>query len=155
MKRRHLRADAIRFCEDVRRRRPETAFSADFIAGFPTESETMFEASLRLIEECGLARAHVFPFSPRPGAPAARLPQIATEITRERAARFREASNRAWSRHLGGKVGKTLDVLMERGGVGRAEDFTPVKMEGIAPGALSVAFIESSDGRELKGLALP
>jgi len=151
MKRRHSRRDAIRFCEDVRLRRPEAAFSADFIVGFPTETEAMFEGSLSLIEECGLARAHVFPFSPRPGTPAERMPQVPGDVGRERAARLRGASDKAWSRHLGAKVGKTVEVLMERGGVGRAEDFTPVRMAGVAPGAFAQAFVESSVGRELKG----
>jgi threonylcarbamoyladenosine tRNA methylthiotransferase MtaB len=151
MKRRHRRADAIRFCEELRRRRPDMTFSADIIVGFPTENETMFEGSLGLVEDCGLARAHVFPFSPRPGTPAARMPQVAGEATRERAQRLREASDKAWARHLETRVGRTLPVLVERGGTGRAEDFTPVRIDGVTPGTTCEAFIAASDGRELKG----
>jgi threonylcarbamoyladenosine tRNA methylthiotransferase MtaB len=154
MKRRHNRADAVRFCEAARRRRPDMAFSADVIVGFPTESEKMFEGSLRLIEDCGLARAHVFPFSSRPGAPAARMPQIPGDVARQRAARLRQASDEAWAQRLEAKIGRTLSVLMERGGVGRAEDFTPLRIEGVAPGTICDAYIEASDGRELKGRAL-
>jgi threonylcarbamoyladenosine tRNA methylthiotransferase MtaB len=127
------------------------AFSADFIAGFPTETEEMFERSLRLIEECGLARAHVFPYSARSGTPAARIPQTPSEVARARAARLREASDRAWSRHLNARVGARLKALAERGGLARAEDFTPIRMPGVAPGVICEAFIEATDGRELKG----
>ena len=153
MKRRHDRADAVRFCEEARRRRPDIAFSADIIVGFPTESEAMFENSLRLIEDCGLARAHVFPFSPRPGTPAARMPQVPMAIARERAARLRQASDAAWAKRLAGHIGRAAPILMERGGIGRMEDFTPVRLDGAAPGAICAAFIEASDGRELQGRA--
>jgi threonylcarbamoyladenosine tRNA methylthiotransferase MtaB len=151
MKRRHSRADAVRFCEEVRRRRPDTAFTADVIVGFPTETEAMFASSLRLVEDCGLARAHVFPFSPRPGTPAARMPQVPGDIARERAARLRETSDGAWSRRLEAKVGHAFSVLMERGGAGRTEDFTPLRVDGIAPGAMCDVLVDASDGRELKG----
>jgi threonylcarbamoyladenosine tRNA methylthiotransferase MtaB len=154
MKRRHSRADAVRFCEAARRRRPDLAFTADVIVGFPTESEQMFEGSLRLIEDCGLARAHVFPFSSRPGAPAARMPQVPGDVARERAARLRRASDVAWALRLATKVGRTMSVLMERGGVGRAEDFTPLRIDGVAPGTICEALVEASDGRELSGRAL-
>jgi threonylcarbamoyladenosine tRNA methylthiotransferase MtaB len=154
MKRRHSREDSVRFCDAVRRRRPEAAFSADVIVGFPTESEDMFQGSLRLIEDCGLSRAHVFPFSPRPGTPAARMPQIPGDVARERAARLREASDAAWSRRLETKLGRTLKVLMERGGTGRSEDFTPVRVEGVVPGVMADVLVEASDRRELKGRAL-
>ena len=90
MKRRHLRADAIAFCEQVRRLRPDVVFGGDIIAGFPTESEDMFARSLDLVEECGLTHLHVFPFSPRPGTPAARMPQVAREVVKERARRLRD-----------------------------------------------------------------
>ncbi len=154
MKRRHSRADAVRFCDSARHSRPDIAFSADIIVGFPTENETMFEGSLRLIEDCGLARAHVFPFSSRPGTPAARMPQVPGDIARERAARLREASDAAWARRLAAKVGRAEPILMERGGVGRMADFTPVKVDDVAPGAICEALIEASDGRELKGRAI-
>jgi len=151
MKRRHSRADAVRFCDSTRRRRPDLAFSADIIVGFPTETEAMFVGSLRLIDDCGLARAHVFPFSPRPGTPAARMPQVPGDVARERAARLREASDAAWARRLEAKIGRAATILMERGGVGRMADFTPVRVDGAAPGAICEALIEASDGRELKG----
>ena len=129
------------------------AFSADVIVGFPTESEAMFEGSLRLIEDCGLARAHVFPYSPRPGTPAVRMPQVPGDVARERAARLREASDAAWARRLETNVGRFLKVLMERGGAGRSEDFTRVRVEGVAAGTMRDVLIEASDGRELKGRA--
>jgi threonylcarbamoyladenosine tRNA methylthiotransferase MtaB len=151
MKRRHSRADSVRFCREVRRLRPEMAFSADVIVGFPTETEDMFSGSLGLIEDCGLARTHVFPFSPRPGTPAARMPPTPGDVVRRRAARLREASDVAWAGHLETRVGQTLQVLMERGGVGRAEDFTPVRVEGVEPGALRDVLVEANDRRELKG----
>jgi threonylcarbamoyladenosine tRNA methylthiotransferase MtaB len=151
MKRRHSRQDSVRFCEQVRRARPDMAFSADIIVGFPTETEDMFEGSLRLIDDCGLSRAHVFPFSPRPGTPAARMPQARGEVVRERAARLREASDQAWARRLEAKVGRTLSVLMERGGIGRAEDFTPVRVEDVAPGTLCNVIVEANERGELGG----
>ena len=100
MKRRHTRSEAIEFCETVRRLRPDAAFGADLIAGFPTETEDMFENSLRLVDECGLTFLHVFPFSPRPGAPAARMPQIARETIKDRAQRLRAAGQKALDRFL-------------------------------------------------------
>jgi threonylcarbamoyladenosine tRNA methylthiotransferase MtaB len=151
MKRRHSRADAVRFCADARRRRPDIAFSADVIVGFPTETEAMFAGSLALIEDCGLARAHVFPYSPRPGTPAARMPPVPSEFVRSRAARLREASDAAWARRLAGFVGRTAPILMERGGLGRMEDFTPVRFDAAA-GVICEVFIDGSDGRELRGL---
>ena len=95
MKRRHLRADAIAFCDQVRRLRPDVVFGADIIAGFPTETEAMFARSLDLVDECGLTHLHVFPFSPRPGTPAARMPQVAREVVKERARRLREKGEAA------------------------------------------------------------
>jgi threonylcarbamoyladenosine tRNA methylthiotransferase MtaB len=154
MKRRHSRADAVRFCDQTRDRRPDIAFSADIIVGFPTETEAMFEGSLRLVEDCDLARAHVFPFSPRPGTPAARMPQVPGDVARERATRLREASDAAWARRLDAKIGRAAPILMERGGVGRMADFTPVRVDGLAPGAICEALIEATDGRELKGRAI-
>jgi threonylcarbamoyladenosine tRNA methylthiotransferase MtaB len=151
MKRRHSRADAVRFCADARRRRPDIAFSADVIVGFPTETEAMFAGSLALIEDCGLARAHVFPYSPRPGTPAARIPPVTNEIVRLRAARLREVSDAAWAQRLASHVGRTAPILMERGGIGRMEDFTPVRFDA-PPGAIREVFIDGSDGRELRGL---
>ncbi len=134
MKRRHSRADSVAFCADLRRLRPDMVFGADLIAGFPTEDEAMAARSLALVEDCGLSVLHVFPFSPRPGTPAARMPQVAPEIVKARAARLREAGEQAFCRHLAARVGRTLRVLTERGGMGRAEDFTPVRTPGLAPG---------------------
>jgi threonylcarbamoyladenosine tRNA methylthiotransferase MtaB len=153
MKRRHSREDSVRFCAAVRRARPEIAFSADVIVGFPTETEEMFEGSLRLIEDCGLSRAHVFPFSSRPGTPAARMPQVPGDVARQRAGRLRQASDAVWSRRLQAKIGRTVKVLMERGGTGRTEDFTPVRADGVAPGAMADVLVRASDGRELNGSA--
>ncbi len=136
MKRRHSRADSVAFCVELRRLRPDIAFGADLIAGFPTENEAMAAGSLALVEDCGMSFLHVFPFSPRPGTPAARMPQVAPEIVKARAARLRAAGEEAFRRHLAAQVGRNLSVLTERGGMGRAEDFTPVRAPGLAPGQL-------------------
>jgi threonylcarbamoyladenosine tRNA methylthiotransferase MtaB len=136
MKRRHCRADAIRVCRELRSVRPDLVFGADLIAGFPTESEAMFEDSLSLIEECGLTHVHAFPYSPRPGTPAARMPQVPPGVARTRAARLKQAGAAAFGRHLEAQLGREITVLAERGGRGRAEDFTPVHMPGSEPGTL-------------------
>src|SRR4051794_7376694 len=134
MKRRHSRADAIRFCEQVRRLRPDIVFGADFIAGFPTETEDMFERSQDLIAECDLTFLHVFPYSPRPGTPAARMPQVAGGAIRERAKRLRSAAEAALRRRLGSEVGAWRDVLIESATQGRTEHFLPVAISGETPG---------------------
>jgi threonylcarbamoyladenosine tRNA methylthiotransferase MtaB len=146
MKRRHSRADAISFCETVRRLRPDVAFGADIIAGFPTETEAMFASSLDLVDACGLTQLHVFPFSPRPGTPAARMPQVNGSVVRDRA-RSGEAALR---RHLDAQVGRRRRVLTERGGIARTEQFTPVKLGGaVAPGTLLDLIMTGHDGRSL------
>src|SRR5581483_7600786 len=117
MKRRHLRADAIRFTEEVRRLRPDVVFGADLIAGFPTETDAMFENSLAIVEECGLIHLHVFPFSPRAGTPAARMPQVDPKTVKERARRLREAGSRAYAHHLAAEEGATRRVLVEGKGL--------------------------------------
>lgn len=132
MKRRHSRADALKLIANVRAVRPDTAFGADFIAGFPTETEAMFENTLRLVEDGGLSFLHVFPFSPRPGTPAARMPQLQRPVIKDRAARLRAAGERALERHLQRQVGRTLTGLVERDGVARAEDFTEIAYVGEA-----------------------
>lgn len=132
MKRRHLRADALKLVADVRAVRPDTAFGADLIAGFPTETDEMFENTLRLVEEAQLSFLHVFPFSPRPGTPAARMPQLQRPVIKDRAARLRAAGEAALARHLDRQVGRTLMGLVERPGVARAEDFTEIAFEGEA-----------------------
>jgi threonylcarbamoyladenosine tRNA methylthiotransferase MtaB len=149
MKRRHSRADAIRLCGQLRAVRPDMIFGVDLIAGFPTETEPMFEDSLALIAECGLTHVHAFPFSPRPGTPAARMPQVAPEVARARAARLREAGAAALACHLDAQIGRRITVLAERGGRGRAEDFTPVHLPGAKPGALMSVNVIGHDGRAL------
>ncbi|TGD96415.1 tRNA (N(6)-L-threonylcarbamoyladenosine(37)-C(2))-methylthiotransferase MtaB [Methylobacterium nonmethylotrophicum] len=151
MKRRHGRDDAIRFCAAVRRLRPDAVFGADLIAGFPTETEAQFARSLDLVEACGLAQLHVFPYSPRPGTPAARMPQVAPTEIRDRAARLREAGAAALARRLDREVGQTRRVLAERGGIGRTEGFLPVRLpEGVEAGALVDLGIAGHDGQVLQ-----
>jgi threonylcarbamoyladenosine tRNA methylthiotransferase MtaB len=150
MKRRHSRDDAIRFCDDMRRLRPAMVFGADLIAGFPTETEAQFSRSLDLVAECGLTHLHVFPYSPRPGTPAARMPAVASEAIRIRAARLREAGAAALARHLDGAVGASRLVLTERGGMGRTEDFSGVRFAGEVPaGEIREAKITGHDGQVL------
>ncbi|MFN5715084.1 MAG: tRNA (N(6)-L-threonylcarbamoyladenosine(37)-C(2))-methylthiotransferase MtaB, partial [Bradyrhizobium sp.] len=134
MKRRHSRQDAIDFCAQVRRLRPDIAFGADIIAGFPTETEDMFTRSLDLVEQCDLTFLHVFPYSKRPGTPAARMPQVAGEAIRERAKRLRAAGEAALVRRLGAEVGATREVLIESERQGRTEHFLPVAIDGDVPG---------------------
>ena len=126
MKRRHLREDAIRFCEEARRLRPDIIFGADIIAGFPTETEQMFGNSLRLVTDCDLTFLHVFPFSPRKGTPAARMPQVSGPEVKDRAARLRAVGDAALARHLAAQLGKTHRILTEGPRIGRTEQFTEV-----------------------------
>ncbi|MEM9476716.1 MAG: tRNA (N(6)-L-threonylcarbamoyladenosine(37)-C(2))-methylthiotransferase MtaB [Pseudomonadota bacterium] len=133
MKRRHLRDDAIAFCQEARRLRPEMTFGADIIAGFPTETETMFENSLRLVEACDLTWLHVFPYSPRPGTPAARMPQVDGKAIKSRAARLRAAGAAQVARHLAQTVGQTREVLMESPRMGRTEQFAEVSFASDQP----------------------
>ncbi len=150
MKRRHSRADAIAFCDQVRRLRPDVVFGGDIIAGFPTETEDMFARSLDLVDACGLTHLHVFPFSPRPGTPAARMPQLAGEIVKDRAARLREKGAAALARHLEGEVGASRRVLTEAGGLGRTEQFTPVRLNAsVLRGLMLDVAIAGHDGRHL------
>ena len=150
MKRRHSRAQAIEFCNQVRKLRPDVAFGADIIAGFPTETETMFARSLDLVEECGLTQLHVFPFSPRPGTAAARMPQVDRDVVKKRARRLREKGEAALARYLDGQVGRRRSVLIERGGIGRTEQFTPVRLAApIEPGVIFELTIGGHDGRQL------
>ena len=150
MKRRHLRADAIAFCNKMRALRPDIVFGGDIIAGFPTETEAMFARSLDLVEECGLTHLHVFPFSPRPGTPAARMPQVRREVVKERARRLRERGEAALRRHLDAQIGATHRVLAERGGIGRTEHFTQVKLTpALEPGEIVDLTMTGHDGRQL------
>ena len=134
MKRRHKRADALKLIGDVRAVRPDVAFGADFIAGFPTETEAMFENTIRLVEQADLSFLHVFPFSSRPGTPAARMPQLARAVIRDRASRLRAAGDLALGRHLARQVGRVVRGLVERNGVARAEDFTEIAFSGEGAG---------------------
>lgn len=155
MKRRHLRADSIRFCEEVRKLRPGIVFGADIIAGFPTETDAMFENSLRIVEECGLTHLHVFPFSPREGTPAARMPQVRREVVKKRAARLREAGEAAYHRHLDSLLGSVQRVLVEREGLGRTEGFTLVAIPGGTPGEIVETVVTGNDGTRLTATPLP
>jgi threonylcarbamoyladenosine tRNA methylthiotransferase MtaB len=150
MKRRHLRADAVAFCDQVRRLRPDVVFGGDIIAGFPTESEAMFVRSLDLVDECGLTHLHVFPFSPRPGTPAARMPQVRREIVKDRARRLREKGASALRMHLDAQVGVTRRVLVESGALGRTEHFTQVRLAApVEPGIILDLTVAGHDGRQL------
>jgi threonylcarbamoyladenosine tRNA methylthiotransferase MtaB len=148
MKRRHSRADAIRFADAVRRVRPDVAFSADIIVGFPTETEAMFTQSLSLIDAVGLTRVHVFPFSPRPGTPAARMPPVDGAIIHERAARLRARGEAAFAAHLAAEQGAVRRLLVENGGVGRTEQFTLTEIAG-TPGRFVDARIVGRTARAL------
>jgi threonylcarbamoyladenosine tRNA methylthiotransferase MtaB len=150
MKRRHLRADAIAFCEQVRKLRPDVVFGGDMIAGFPTETEPMFVRSLELIEECGLTHLHVFPFSPRPGTPAARMPQVKREIVKERARRLRDKGNQVLSRHLDGELGARRWILAESAYGGRTQHFIAVRLSSPAePGAIVERTITGREEQQL------
>ncbi|MCP3404139.1 tRNA (N(6)-L-threonylcarbamoyladenosine(37)-C(2))-methylthiotransferase MtaB [Bradyrhizobium sp. CCGB01] len=149
MKRRHSRSNSIAFCNRVRRLRPDIAFGADIIAGFPTETEEMFSRSLDLVEECGLTFLHVFPYSPRPGTPAARMPQVAGPAIKARAKRLREAGEAALRQRLQAEVGATRDVLIESEGQGRTEHFLPVAIAGGRVGSVVALTIAGSDGVRL------
>ena len=150
MKRRHSRADAVAFCEQVRRLRPDVVFGGDLIAGFPTESEAMFARALDLVDACGLTFLHVFPFSPRPGTPAARMPQVPRDVVKGRARRLREKGAAALAQHLAAQVGTHRRVLAESRENGRTEHFTPVRLNApIEPGVIVDATIIGHDGRRL------
>jgi threonylcarbamoyladenosine tRNA methylthiotransferase MtaB len=152
MKRRHVRAGAVRFCEEARRLRPDVVFGADLIAGFPTETESMFVNSVRLVDDCGLTFLHVFPFSARAGTPAARMPQVARTVVKARAARLRARAQAALAGYLENQVGQEVELLMERDKVGRTPGFAEVELD--APevqGRLLRARVIASDGKRLQG----
>lgn len=149
MKRRHSRQDAIAFCDQVRRLRPDIAFGADIIAGFPTETDEMFSRSLDLVEECGLTFLHVFPYSPRPGTPAARMPQVAGGTIKQRAKRLRAAGEAALRQRLQAEIGATRDVLIESDGQGRTEHYLPVAIAGERVGSVVPLRIAGNDGERL------
>lgn len=151
MKRRHLREDAIRFCEEARNLRPDMTYGADIIAGFPTETDTMFENSLKLVEECDLTWLHVFPYSPRPGTPAARMPAVAGATIKDRAARLRNAGDAKVREHLAAQIGQTHQVLMESPTMGRTAQFAEVTFETDQPeGQIVTAMITDQSGNQLR-----
>jgi threonylcarbamoyladenosine tRNA methylthiotransferase MtaB len=153
MKRRHARADTIAFCETVRRYRPEAAFGADLIAGFPTETEEMFENSLKLVDDAGLSQLHVFPFSPRAGTPAAKMPQLPRSLVKERSQRLRAKGEMARERWLDAMIGSWRTVLIENGGVGHTPCFARVTFDGaVRPGDLVPAMITGRSGDHLTGI---
>ncbi|MBB3313505.1 threonylcarbamoyladenosine tRNA methylthiotransferase MtaB [Rhizobium sp. BK196] len=149
MKRRHLRANALRFIEDVRRLRPEISFGADMIAGFPTETEEMFGNAMRLAEEADIAHLHVFPYSPRPGTPAARMPQLDRLLIKERAARLRATGQMLYQRHLDKMVGTRQWLLVENNGLAHTENFTLVAVPGLRPRDIVEATISGHNGKHL------
>ena len=140
MKRRHLRAHSIAFCESLRARRKDVVFGADLIAGFPTETEAMFENSLNIVDECGLTYLHVFPFSARPGTPAARMPQLDRVVIKNRAEHLRACGRERLDRFLAREVGATRSILIETHATGRTEHFAAVKfVQTMTPGAIVAA----------------
>ncbi len=150
MKRRHLRDDAIRFCDDMRRARPDLVYGADIIAGFPTETEAMFANTLDMVQACGLTWLHVFPYSPRKGTPAARMPQVAGAAIKDRAAQLRALGGRLAAQHLASQIGRDHRVLMESPRMGRTEQFTEVAFAADQPvGAIVPARIAGHDGTQL------
>jgi threonylcarbamoyladenosine tRNA methylthiotransferase MtaB len=151
MKRRHSRRDAIEFCAQVRRLRPDIALGADIIAGFPTETEEMFVRSQDLVAECDLTFLHVFPYSKRPGTPASRMPQVAGEAIKERARRLRAMGEAALRKRLASEIGATRQVLIESGRQGRTEHFLPVAISGETPGAVRALTMVGHDGARLTG----
>jgi threonylcarbamoyladenosine tRNA methylthiotransferase MtaB len=155
MKRRHSRVDVVRLCARLRALRPDIAFGADLIAGFPTESDAMFERSLELIDEAGLTHLHVFPYSARRGTPAARMPQVPKTLRQERAARLRAAGRHAMARFLERQIGCLAQVLIERDGRGRSETFAPFRIltesATPGPGAIVTARAERVEGDALIG----
>jgi threonylcarbamoyladenosine tRNA methylthiotransferase MtaB len=150
MKRRHLRDDAIQFCEEARALRPGIIFGADIIAGFPTETEEMFQNSLKLVEDCGLTFLHVFPYSARKGTPAARMPRVDGSAIKERAARLRASGQAALERHLAAQVGQEHRILTEGPRLGRTEGFAEVSFDRDMPeGSILTARILGQDGSRL------
>lgn len=139
MKRRHLRKDVLDFCDRARQLRPDVVFGADIIAGFPTETDAMFDNTLKLVDEAGLTFLHVFPYSEREGTPAARMPQVAKQMRKERARALIAAGQRQVERFHASRIGKTEQVLMERDNMGRTEHYAEVRLDGMAEAGSVVA----------------
>jgi threonylcarbamoyladenosine tRNA methylthiotransferase MtaB len=155
MKRRHTRGDAIRFCERLREHRPGIVFGADLIAGFPTETEAMFENTLRLIDDCGLTYLHVFPYSARPETPAARMAQLPAQVRKERAAHLRTTGQAALIRHLDACVGTTVSALVEHDDIARSEHYAPIRLDrAFQSGQVISAKVEGHDGTRLIARAI-
>jgi threonylcarbamoyladenosine tRNA methylthiotransferase MtaB len=152
MKRRHSRAQAIRTVERIKTARPDATIGADLIAGFPTETEETALNSLKLLDDCDVIAAHIFPFSPRPDTPAARMPQLPREVVKVRAARLRRAASERRSHWLRNLVGSKLPVLIENSEKGHADNFAPVKIDGSKRGDLVTARIVAFDGDQLVGV---
>jgi threonylcarbamoyladenosine tRNA methylthiotransferase MtaB len=156
MKRRHSREDTIAFCEQVRRLRPDAAFGADLIAGFPTETDAMFENSLKIVDDAGLSTLHVFPYSSRKGTPAVRMPQLPREIVKARAVRLRDRGAQATAARLASLVGREMRVLAEKPGFGRTDCFAPAVFVGAAaPGSMLRMRIVGADTDRLIAEPLP
>lgn len=149
MKRRHGSQDALAFCKEARRLRPDMAFGADMIAGFPTETEAMAENAARHVESCGIAQLHVFPYSPRPGTPAARMPQLDRALVKERAAKLRAVGQRLYEAHLTQMVGTVQTVLVEMNGMAHTENFTLAAAPGLQPRSLHSVRVTGHNGRHL------
>ena len=154
MKRRHNREHTIAFCQEVRRLRPDMVFGADIIVGFPTETEEMFQRSIDIVAECDLTHLHVFPFSARPGTPAARMPQVKGPVIRERAARLRDVGEAALERHLLAQVGRDVQLLVERNGLARTEQFTLTEIATGLPGDIVPARIVDASHRHLMAVGV-
>lgn len=151
MKRRHLRDDAIKFCEDARALRPDMTYGADIIAGFPTETDAMFENSLKLVEDCGLTWLHVFPYSARTGTPAAKMPPVNGKFIKQRAAKLRAAGDVRVQIHLTSRIGAQHNVLMENPRMGRTEQFTEVAFDTDQPiGQIVPTKIKGVTGKQLR-----
>ena len=152
MKRRHAREDAIAFCNRARELRPDITFGADLIAGFPTETDEMFENTMRLVDDCGLTYLHVFPFSPRPGTPAAKMPQVDGNAIKARAAQLRARGEDRLAAYLASRIGATESVLVERGLEGRTEGFAQVTLDrALAPGTVHKVRIVGAAPKRLIG----
>ena len=150
MKRRHLRNDTIQFCKAVRKARPDALFGADIIAGFPTETEEMFRNSLKIVDDCDLSFLHVFPYSARPGTPAARMPQVSGLVVKRRAQRLRLKGQESLKKTYDRLLGQIVTVLMEDEHTGHSDAFCPVKMkEACQPNSLVKARIIAHDGKKL------
>ncbi|MFL6733916.1 MAG: radical SAM protein, partial [Sphingomicrobium sp.] len=151
MKRRHLRAEAVRTIERIKATRPDATIGADLIAGFPTETEEMALNSLKLLDDCDIVAAHIFPFSARPNTPAARMPQVEREIVKARAARLREAAAQRRSKWLRSLVGTTQPLMIENKAKGHTDNFAPVRVEGSSRAQTGPARIVTENDGELIG----